>query len=94
VDTEAVLENAKVLDNYGNRIQRVKHLLYEYLQIPAEEGELPARYEVLWRGCRRTCEILFRNVRELALDSLKSLDGNVADRHRLPIRPAELLAEG
>lgn len=29
VDTEGVLENAKVLDNYGNRIQKVKHTLYE-----------------------------------------------------------------
>jgi len=76
VDTEGVLENAKALDNYGNRIQKVKHLLYEYLQISAEEGDLlPARYEVLWRGCRRTCEILFRNVRELPLDSLRSPDG-------------------
>jgi hypothetical protein len=76
VDTEGVLENAKVLDNYGNRIQKVKHILYEYLQIPTDEGDwLPPRYDVVWRGTKRTCELLFRNVRELPLDSLKAQDG-------------------
>ena len=75
VDTEGVLENAKVLDNYGNRVQKVKHILYEYLQIPTDEGDLlPPRYDVVWRGTKRTCELLFRNVRELPLDSLKAQD--------------------
>ncbi len=60
VDTEGILENAKVLDNYGNRIQKVKHILYESLQIPTAEGDLlPPRYDMLWRGTRRTCELLF-----------------------------------
>ncbi|MEA3410187.1 MAG: phage resistance protein [Pseudomonadota bacterium] len=76
VDTEGVLENARVLDNYGNRIQRVKHILYGYLSIPTDESDmLPPRYEVVWRGARRTCELLFRNVRELPLDNLKARDG-------------------
>lgn len=76
VDTEGVLENAKVLDNYGNRIQKVKRILYEYLQIPTDEGDLlPPRYDVVWRGTKRTCELLFRNVRELPVDSLKAQDG-------------------
>lgn len=76
VDTEGVLENAKVLDNYGNRIQKVKYILYEYLQISTDGGDLlPPRYDMVWRGSKRTCELLFRNVRELPLDSLKSQDG-------------------
>jgi len=29
---------------------------------------------MLWRGTMRTCEVLFRNVRELALDSFKAQD--------------------
>jgi hypothetical protein len=75
VDTDAVLENAKVLDNYGNRIQKVKHILYEYLQIPTDGGDLlPPRYDLVWRGTKRTCELLFRNVRELPIDSLKAQD--------------------
>jgi hypothetical protein len=76
VDTDGVLENAKVLDNYGNRIQKVKHILCGYLQIPTDEGEwLPPRYDLFWRGSKRTCELLFRNVRELPVDSLKARDG-------------------
>ncbi len=75
VDTDGILENAKVLDNYGNRIQKVKHILYEYLQIPTDDGDLlPPRYDVVWRGTKRTCELLFRNVRELPIDSLKAQD--------------------
>ena len=76
VDTEGVLENAKVLDNYGNRIQKVKHILYESLHIPTAEGDLlPPRYDMLWRGTKRTCELLFRNVRELPLDNFAAADG-------------------
>ena len=75
VDTDGVLENAKVLDNHGNRIQKVKHILYEYLQIPTDEGDLlPPRYDLIWRGTKRSCELLFRNVRELPIDSLKAQD--------------------
>jgi hypothetical protein len=75
VDTDAVLENAKLLDNHGNRIQKVKHALYEYLQIPMDEGDLlPPRYDLIWRGTKRSCELLFRNVRELPIDSLKAQD--------------------
>ncbi|MGR9107058.1 MAG: phage resistance protein [Gammaproteobacteria bacterium] len=76
VDTDAILENAKVLDNYGNRIQKVKHILYEYLQISTDAGDLlPPRYDVLWRGTKRSCELLFRNVRELPIDNFKARDG-------------------
>jgi hypothetical protein len=75
VDPDEVLENAKVLDNYGNRIQKVKHILYQYLQIPTDVGDLlPPRYDGVWRGTKRTCELLFRNVRELPNDNLKAQD--------------------
>ncbi|MCG6867374.1 MAG: phage resistance protein [Gammaproteobacteria bacterium] len=75
VDTEGVLENARLLDNYGNRVQKVKHILYETLHIPTAEGDLlPPRYDMVWRGSKRSCELLFRNIRELPLDNLKSLD--------------------
>jgi hypothetical protein len=76
VDTEGILENAKGFDNYGNRVQKVRALLYEQVGIPPEQGDLlPPRYPVLWRGVTRTCEILFRNVRELPQDSLKAQNG-------------------
>lgn len=73
VDTETILENAKVFDNHGNRIQKIRSILYEQIGIESEGDDLlPPRHEIPWRGSRRTVEILFRNVREMPLDLLKA----------------------
>ena len=72
VDTESILENAAALDNAGNRIQKVRQILYDGFGITASGDLLPERYELLWRGTRRTCEIMFRNVRELSAADLRN----------------------
>jgi hypothetical protein len=69
VDTEGVIENAKGFDNYGNRVQKVRSLLYEWVGISPEGNLLAPVYRLLWRGTWRECEILFRNVRELPPES-------------------------
>ncbi|MGI9181610.1 MAG: DUF6079 family protein [Longimicrobiaceae bacterium] len=74
VDTEGILENARAVDNHGTRIQKVRSLLFEMLGIRHEESLLPPKLEVLWRGTRRACEILFRNVRELPHESFEPQD--------------------
>jgi hypothetical protein len=75
VDTDGILANAQNVDSYGNRIQKIRSLLYEQLGIdPEETSLLPPRYDFSWRGTTRTCEILFQNVRELPLESLKAQD--------------------
>jgi hypothetical protein len=75
VDTDGILANAQSFDSYGNRIQKIRSLLYEQLGLDPEENSLlPPRYQYLWRGTWRTCEILFRNVWELPLESLKAQD--------------------
>jgi hypothetical protein len=75
IDTEGILANAQGFDSYGNRIRKVRSLLNEQLGLEENGGLFLPRYEVLWRGSRRTCEILFGNVRELSLDSLKAQEG-------------------
>ena len=73
VDTDGILANAQNIDNYGNRIHKARSLFYEQLGLaPAEGGFLPLRYETLWRGTQRTCELLFGNVRELPLESFNA----------------------
>lgn len=74
VDTEGILDNAKALDNHGNRVQKVRELLYEMVGIKAEDSLLPPSHRILWRGTARGCEILFRNVRELPLDNFEPQD--------------------
>ena len=74
VDTESILQNAAALDNAGNRISTVRRIICEDLGI--EAGELHDRYELTWRGTRRTCEILFRNVREMKVPELRNDPGS------------------
>jgi hypothetical protein len=73
VDTDGILANALNIDNYGNRIHKARSLFYEQLGLtPEESGLLLMRYDTLWRGTQRTCELLFGNVRELPLESLNA----------------------
>jgi hypothetical protein len=63
VDTDGILANAQSFDSSGTRIQKIRSLLYEQLGLDPEENSLlPPRYQYLWRGTWRTCEVLFRNV--------------------------------
>ena len=75
IDTEGIVANAQGFDSYGNRIRKIRSLLNEQLGLDENGGLFLPRYEVLWRGSRRTCEILFGNVRELSLDSLTTQEG-------------------
>lgn len=72
VDTEGILENAKINDNVGARIQKVRSIIFNQLGITDEESLLPPTRDMVWRGTKRSCEILFRNVRELHEDNLKA----------------------
>jgi hypothetical protein len=74
VDTEGILENAKAFDNYGNRIFKIRTLLWEMLGITGEETLLPPKHRILWKGTQRETEIYFRNVRELPLESFPPQD--------------------
>ena len=76
VDTEGILANALSADNYGNRIRKAESLFFEQLDLqPQDSGLWPLQHEVLWRGTWRPYEMLFRNVRELPLESLKAQEG-------------------
>lgn len=71
VDTEGILAQAGCEDNYGNRVRRVKQMLYEQLGIEGE-GEFEQYHEFWWRNTKRNCVILFKNVRELPPSSLEN----------------------
>src|SRR4051794_38875901 len=71
VDTEAVLEKARVYDNTGNRIRKIRELLFESLGV-ADHDEMFLAYSFVWRGSRRRCDLLYANVRELPDESLRA----------------------
>lgn len=73
VDTEGIIEQARREDNQGNRIRRVRQILFEQVGIEGE-GEFEQYHELLWKNTKRTCVVLFKNIRELGDESLTSTD--------------------
>lgn len=71
VDTESILEQARTVDNPGNRILKIKELLFGQLGIP-QEDQLFLRHDFKWRATRRSCEVLVANVRELTDESMEA----------------------
>ncbi len=73
VDTESIIEQARREDNQGNRIRRVRQMIFEQLGIEGE-GEFEQYQEFWWRNTKRSCVVLFKNVRELPDSSLENTD--------------------
>jgi hypothetical protein len=73
VDTEGIIEAARVYDNPGNRQYRLRQMLFKSLGVP-EQDEMYISHTFWWRGSKRTCDVLFTNVRSLPDESLRSGD--------------------
>ena len=71
VDLQPILENAENVDNYGNKVARLKMLVWEALGKP-DHQELLFRHEFRWRGTDRQAEVCFGNIREISDDQLES----------------------
>ena len=59
------------MDNPGNRILKIKELLFGQLGIP-QEDQLFVRHDFKWRATKRSCEVLVSNVRELTDESMEA----------------------
>lgn len=64
VDTEGIIKQAEREDNQGNRIRRVREMLFDQLGIVGE-GEFEQYHEFSWKNTKRSCAVLFKNIREL-----------------------------
>jgi hypothetical protein len=71
VDTEAILRQADAQDSPGNRTRLVRQILADQIGI-TDDGEFEKHYTFLWKQTRRSCDLLFRNVRELNDTSLEN----------------------
>jgi hypothetical protein len=74
VDTTAILANAQHEDNVGNRLQKIRQLLFEELDI-AYENTFQIGHKITWRATPREAEIRFANVWEADDSTLRS-DGD------------------
>ena len=80
VDTEGIIKQAEREDNQGNRIRRVRQMLFEQLGIQGED-EFEQHHEFLWKNTKRSAIVLFKNIRDLPNSSLENDD----DRWKLVI---------
>jgi hypothetical protein len=63
VDTEGIIAQARSIDNQGNRVRRIRDMLFEQIGVN-DCNELLLTHEFLWRNTKRSCEIFFRNIRD------------------------------
>ena len=73
VETESIIKQAQREDNQGNRIRRVRQMLFEQLGIDGE-SEFEQFHDFLWKNTKRTCTVLFKNIRDLPDSSLENND--------------------
>jgi len=73
VDTESIIESAKTFDNIGTRQFKIRQMLFYSLGIP-EQDDMFISHSFVWRGSKRSCDLLFTNVRALPDESLRSTD--------------------
>jgi hypothetical protein len=73
VDTEGIIKQAEREDNQGNRIRRVRQMLFEQLGISGED-EFQQCHNFLWKNTSRSCVVLFKNIRELPDTSIENSD--------------------
>lgn len=71
VDLQPILERAEAVDNYGNKVARLKMLVFEALG-REEHQDLFFRNEFRWRGTDRQAEVIFGNIREISDDQLEA----------------------
>jgi len=71
VETESIIEAARVYDNPGNRQFKIRGILFKSLGLP-EQDEMFVSHTFWWRRSKRTCDVLFSNVRTLTDEALRS----------------------
>ena len=80
VDTDTILKQAEREDNRGNRIRLIRDMAYTQLDIQGED-QFEQYYEFTWKNTKRSCVVIFGNIRELPEASLE----NLSDRWKLII---------
>ncbi|MFT6903642.1 MAG: hypothetical protein ACJAS1_000286 [Oleiphilaceae bacterium] len=68
VDTESILEEAKIHDNEGARRKLVKDIVFEAFGVQ-DDNQLFLEHKLLWRGTHRHVEVMFQNIREISDDT-------------------------
>jgi hypothetical protein len=64
VDTESIIDMARISDNEGNRRRLIKEMVFDAFGIK-DTNQLFVEHDFAWRGTHRRVEIVFQNIREI-----------------------------
>lgn len=64
VDTESIIDMARISDNEGNRRRLIKEMVFDAFGIK-DSNQLFVEHDFAWRGTQRRVEIVFQNIREI-----------------------------
>ena len=65
VDTESILEQAQIHDNDGARRKLIKDMVFEAFGSD-DDNQLVLEHQIVWKGARRSVEVMFQNIREIS----------------------------
>ena len=68
VDTDSILENAKVNDNAGNRRRLIRDMVFKAFGIE-DHNQLFVQHEWYWRDSKRSVDVMFQNIWEITDNS-------------------------
>ncbi len=72
VDTEAILDRARVADTPGARSRKIREMVFAQVGEGIQEQiDNVYRFTYVWKGTRRRAEVVFGNVREMSDDQLR-----------------------
>jgi hypothetical protein len=67
----SILAQAESVDNPGNRIRKLKDLLFEQIGV-ADQEDLFFRHKFRWKGTDRECDVVFGNLRDLPNETIRA----------------------
>lgn len=71
VDTDSILADARAADTFGERVRRVRRIVYDRTGVEGEDL-LEQTLSMTWKGTARQASVLFKNIRELPDSSLEN----------------------
>jgi hypothetical protein len=73
VDAEQILAQAESVDNPGNRIRKLKDLLFKQMGVAGHDDLFLFRHKFRWKGTDRECDVVFGNLRDLPDETIRSV---------------------
>ena len=76
IDTDEILRQAQAQDNYGNRVQLIRRIVFLAALGLDDTSLFEVEHAFEWRGIKRKAGVLFANVRDISPEQLSNATGD------------------